>query len=395
MVKRIFNIRNTSNGNVGMGKPISKNLKWVKYKILIKTIYCRKTMAITTTTTKAVTQRTEPNPESTHSPTAAQSTPPPTTATTPSISQKSTPAAASTSTEAHQHRETERKDTTLPKGQTAGAKRKQPSSTEQEGAAAAKRNKPTTSNVPPPIAPAEHPWYESGTSDNIDGQIILWVKAEKVPNQKRIYSKMTDEEKLTTAFNNQRIRNGEIEYIKELTGINIRLMGKNTPMGIPGNGYYDYTNPEHKLAVIKVGTKTKTAMQKQLEEEIKQLTTQQKAPEPTVNPTIVATAVAKEVQESEKERDAVKPLTELTINYKGDHNRLYLYEDIKQLEGEVMQVSKNTIKVKKQPDSYNISFNAHSDNDLWRIITKEKLQIEEMNLIYNTIIQMWAENKGL
>lgn len=353
-------------------------------------------MPITTTTTKAVTQRTEPNPESTHSPTAARSTPPPTTATTPSISQKSTPAAASTSTEAHQHRETERKDTTLPKGQTAGAKRKQPSSTEQEGAAAAKRNKPTTSNVPPPpIAPAEHPWYESGTPDNIDGQIIIWVKAEKVPNQKRIYSKMTDEEKLTTAFNNQRIRNGEIEYIKALTGINIRLMGKNTPMGIPGNGYYDYTNPEHKLAVIKVGTKTKTAMQKQLEEEIKQLTTQQKAPEPTVNPTIVATAVAKEVQESEKEKDAVKPLTELTINYKGDHNILYLYEDIKQLEGEFMQVSRNTIKVKKQPDSYNISFNAHSDNDLWRIITKEKLQIEEMNLIYNTIIQMWAENKGL
>lgn len=91
-------------------------------------------------------------------------------------------------------------------------------------------------------------WYEDGEPDNG----FTWIKAEAVPNQKRIQGGMSDDAKLNIALENANIRNMQQERLQHM-GINIRYKGKNTPLGIPGNGNYDPLDARHRLAVIKVG----------------------------------------------------------------------------------------------------------------------------------------------
>lgn len=127
-----------------------------------------------------------------------------------------------------------------------------------------------------PQQPPKKAWHDEGDLDTApDGTQFRWIKADKVPGQKRLRGMMSDDEKLLIALENERTRQYEQQNLRQ-HGIIIKYTGKNTPMGIPGQGYYDYTNPKHKLAVIKVGRASKTTMQSQLEIEIKALEKKEK-----------------------------------------------------------------------------------------------------------------------
>lgn len=194
-------------------------------------------------------------------------------------------------------------------------------------------------------------WYEDGTVeyDAENGRNFKWIKAEKCPGQQRIRGQMSDEEKLNVALENNRKR--EIEQIRlEIKKIYIKYMGKNTPMGIPGNGDYDYNNPEHKLAIIKVGGGTrKTKMQIQLEKEIQQKKEDEKKQ-------------AQEIQQPKPQETTAKLPIKAEITYKNLTLYVYLYET----EEQRAHIPKDALhqKVTAQPTSDHKSSH-NNETSLW------------------------------
>lgn len=56
---------------------------------------------------------------------------------------------------------------------------------------------------------------------------------------------MSETEKLNIAHENELIRE-HYRFQLEKQNIHIKYIGKNTPLGIPGNGHYSEDNLEHK-----------------------------------------------------------------------------------------------------------------------------------------------------
>ncbi|CAB3226819.1 unnamed protein product [Arctia plantaginis] len=205
---------------------------------------------------------------------------------------------------------------------------------------------------------------------------------------------MSEDEKLNIAQNNEMLRQhyrAEIEKQKIL----IRYIGKNTTLGIPGNGQYSSDNLEHKLAVIKVGAKKKTPLQELYERKIKEQNTQYT------------------VREAEKERDEVlesvsnlglKSVSTVTINHNNKLYHVYLYEDDKQFalwkEVHVQEEIINKLRVSTQPKQTGYKFTSETDNglgndDLWENLQSLNLSPIDTNQLYykfqNKIAKDWEE----
>lgn len=202
-------------------------------------------------------------------------------------------------------------------------------------------------------------WYQIG--EMING--FRYVKADTVPNQKRIQGRMTDMEKLQIARENAEKRRSEQDFL-EASGIFIKYIGKNTPMGIPGQGYYDEHDPSHKLAVIKVGSNRRTLMQRQLQDEIAQ--------------------IQRELDHAAARPPPVKGPCTFQANVKGKLVKLYLYEKREQ----ITTNERNWFQVHNQPNDKEINVTIDDLKDMEIILSnafRGKMGAQDIVNVYNHI----------
>lgn len=188
---------------------------------------------------------------------------------------------------------------------------------------------------------------------------------------------MAELEKLKIAAENEKIRE---QFRGDLAKQNIliRYTGKNTPFGIPGNGQYSVDNLEHQLAVIKVGTKTETPMQKMLKQQIASQSTQYTLKEPRKEGDTEEVGVA---------RLGIKSVSKIILDYKGEFYPIYLYEDEKQWQpwkerSDVRINEHDKIQVAHQPSTAEIIIKSNDERDLWSKLTALKLTPLDTNEIY-------------
>lgn len=199
------------------------------------------------------------------------------------------------------------------------------------------------------------------------------MRADTVPGQQRINGKMASEEKLAIALSNKIKRINEQQKLAQ-RGIYIEYTGKNTPMGIPGNGVYDESE-EHKAAIMAVGqtvTETVTKIQEESEqvkkavetailvqkeiEEVKKDLEKATTPAPTPAPTPPATTT-----------EDKQPIIELLYNYKGYHDKITLYHND---------------RYKGSNNSYYINYNIRK-----YMKVKEDATLREPREVYNVLLK--------
>lgn len=230
----------------------------------------------------------------------------------------------------------------------------------------------TQAEIPPilhaPVSSAKLEWYENG---EMSEEGFRWVKAETVPNQRRIHGGMSDANKLTIAYQNMKIREGAVMALAN-RDIRIRLIGKNTPMGITNNGGYDPDSPEEKLAIIKVGTTRKTQMQMQLEEEIRRR--DQPVEEPVSTLPTISTLIINDTTAGEA--------------------KIVMYKDTAELRKHNIQESRiqKTYRVKNLPKAITITYTVNNENELWSTLNTlapevDQEDIENMYMMIRQIIE--------
>ncbi|CAG4980508.1 unnamed protein product [Parnassius apollo] len=143
-------------------------------------------------------------------------------------------------------------------------------------------------------------WYSDRENLVIDKEQVMYVRAEKIPGQKKITSSMSDDEKLAVAEENERIREAAVKLAEMETLKKIYLTGKFLNLGIPEQGYYDKNNSKHREAIINTAKKAPEL---------------EKPPIPVVLPTPVYP----------------KYITTLIIRCENIDNVMYLYETDQQL----------------------------------------------------------------
>lgn len=229
-------------------------------------------------------------------------------------------------------------------------------------------------------------WYNDNPEQiTIDGKDVLVIRAEKIPGQKRINEKMTDEEKLETAANNEKIRAAAVAQAEKEIGKKIMLTGKFLNLGIPEGGYYHSDKPEHKNAILKTATKKPTTTQ------AKETTTTQ-IEKPATGVSNVQSNTEDEGPQIEQPPVTVqvtsRNLTTLTIVCEGTKTIIYLYEDEQQLKDQFKSATPNTLKVTKQPTEEKININVVGGrSNLWPTITfklRELTQNERSEIYYKT-----------
>lgn len=214
-------------------------------------------------------------------------------------------------------------------------------------------------------------WYEFGEMDKDPntGRDFRWIKADQCPGQKRITGKMTERQKLEIASENKRIRQEAQDMLRVNHNINIQYYGRNTPMGVPGNGNYDAENLRHQLAIIKVGVTRRTNLQLELERRIHEDETRRPlaAPEtPTEirKPTIIKITVK-----------------EKTFDY-------WMYKDTQQLTAYALENNNNLFQVKKQPVKDIINIEQRDTNMVWNALNNEapELTYDEYSSVYSRFV---------
>lgn len=200
-------------------------------------------------------------------------------------------------------------------------------------------------------------WYDIGEESD-DG--YRYVKAETVPNQRRILGRMTDKQKLEIAHANKLKRDEEQKHLAEM-GIHIKYTGRNTPMGIPGHGYYNEEDPNHKLAIIKVGTNRRTPLARQLQDEIDQLI------HPAIQPQ--------------------SPCT-LNINCMGKPITIYLYVN----DVQVVTPEHNWFKIEKQPHSEEINLTITDMDQLYGQLMQNGLSQNDAVTVNNHVADIMHYN---
>ncbi|CAG4986838.1 unnamed protein product [Parnassius apollo] len=165
-------------------------------------------------------------------------------------------------------------------------------------------------------------WYSDGENLVIDKEQVMYVRAEKIPGQKKITSSMSDDEKLAVAEENERIRQAAVKLAEMETLKKIYLTGKFLNLGIPEQGYYDKNNPKHREAIT------------------------EKPPTPVVLPTPIYS----------------KYITTLIIICQNIDNIMYLYETDQQLRDNFKIKTPSYIKVEKQPKDHTIRLQTTLNN---------------------------------
>lgn len=98
-------------------------------------------------------------------------------------------------------------------------------------------------------------WYnEVQETHESGGNTYYVIRAEKVPGQKKITNKMSNDEKLAVAEENEIIRQAALSKAIHETGKRFMLTGKFLNLGIPAGGHYDHNNEEHRKAVLDTAT---------------------------------------------------------------------------------------------------------------------------------------------
>lgn len=268
-----------------------------------------------------------------------------------------------------------------------GAKRKRPETT--QGATTTKKtktNEPTTDHTEQTTT---H-WYDIGETYERDGRTYRLVKAETAPGQKRIQGRMSDAEKLKIAEDNETLREN---YKRDLQPyqIYIQYIGKNTPLGIPGQGYYDKNNDEHRLAVMSVGG-TLSAAAKALQEKIKRdkekLTNPanfEDTPEEATTTATPTTTTTTTTNTATSSGQSYRPASKLTVYHKGYRFVYYLWKYTKARD-EVIGYPHGGVM--NQPEWNEMTITSSSDAELWQQIWKACPNIDksEATTLYNNIL---------
>lgn len=242
-------------------------------------------------------------------------------------------------------------------------------------------------------------WYEIGDEDEDFHGKYRWVRVEKCPGQRRIQAYMSDDEKLEIARKNQEIRTRKQQELAA-QGIRIKYHGKHILLGVPDNGEFDEKNYKSLIAVLMAGTTRKSDRVLAYENEIAKGYFRTDDPlvgftRPHVDdftPPTKETAeqTKKKIQEETKEADAqdeeTEPVTTLHITHLGRHFRIILYTSLEQLNAHRLRVTESTIKVKKQPSTYNMVITSSDRVGLWNMLSRlDNITDEERTDIYNVV----------
>lgn len=226
-------------------------------------------------------------------------------------------------------------------------------------------------------------WYNDNPETiEIDGNEVLVIRAEKIPGQRKITTKMTNEEKLHIAETNEHTRQAAVAQAEKETGKRIMLTGKFLNLGIPDGGYYQSDREDHKQAILKTATPKPTAAQP--------TNTQTQIEQPSTS--IENTIIIPEAPQIEKPPETIKTkknVTTLNIVCEGTRVIIYLYEDEQQLRDQFKRKSKFTIQVKQQPDEELITISVKNGrSNLWPTINFKlrHLTQEERGEIYYLVL---------
>lgn len=231
-------------------------------------------------------------------------------------------------------------------------------------------------------------WYEEGDDTYEDGKLVRYIRIEKVPGQNRIYGRMAEEEKLRIARNNNEMRKyAQQELLKK--GLHIEFKGTNKVYGVSKSGRYDETL-EEQLAVVTVGTTYDGPYAKHLREAIQTGIVTPYEPPPVQQP--VQQPAHQPVPSTSKEPKK-EVVTEIRINYKGDHIVFVLYKNPKALTDWDYSSGENTIQIEGTPGEVLTGY-FDNERDLWTyLLNVHWLTPKDKNTIYKKFIDMYNRDR--
>lgn len=227
-------------------------------------------------------------------------------------------------------------------------------------------------------------WYDDGeqTTDE-NGRPVTFIRADKVPGQKRIYGKMSEDQKLAIAKENNEIRKAAQQKLEQ-EGIYVRFTGTNRPLGITRSGNY-YDTPAERLEVVTVGSTVDGPMARRLREQIETGADEQIEPQPSTSTQ----------QPKEKEKPKEKPkFKKLKVNLKGSHISLILYHDAEALKD---NPDKGIPKLQIEGYPGNLPGNEQycaNEEQLWSYLNKISwLSAIDRNELYHHILYLQQEDR--
>lgn len=245
---------------------------------------------------------------------------------------------------------------------------------------------------------------------------MIYVRAEKIPGQKKISTSMTSEQKLEIARQNEETRRKAIEEASR-KGVRVHLTGKFLNLGIPEGGYYDDKDEVHRKQIIDTATKPPPKEAPKAKEAPKEAPKAKEKPKeapkaketheepvierpPTHRATLVPGTTPPQVELSGPAVTPIAPtppLTELRVYYKGVNMTLILYTDLSQLMARGLNKTEYTIQLRHYLADPVIEIKAANEAELWGKILSimGDLSHEEHNDIYRRSISLYRRSKGL